>query len=257
MKNQVLKINRIVLLTFVLCALSFTANAQKIKSVKKRKPYRVTGTTNPFKGCERVLAEKSGIVYSLAPGQLKTVARSRQVTVEVKKTGGRAKTIVNVYADGNLRKTIVFENGNYSKTESRILSDVKYKKIKIEIVNQSVGNTFKYTAKIIGKSYYLFPKNVMYKRGVVGGQGSKTITLKKSCTGKTKITIQRTEGKALAAISIYYKPGMPDKKDVVIPGHDGFKRELIINSNKEIRIVIANSSVLDRFGYSITAEAIL
>ena len=250
--------NKLNILVVVFALFTFSVNAQVIKKIKKRVHPISSNTTNSnttFEGCNIVLASKDGVVYSVNPGYLNTVAKANKVTVIIYKSGGRAKTTVNIYAGSQLKKRIIFENGNYKKTEQRVLNNVRGKKIKVEIVNQSVGNTFKYTAKIIGKDASLTPNRTPVK-GVLAGQFEKRITINKSCTGKTKIVITNTSGRAQAAVKITYsKNNRSKQKETIFTGHPKTK-EFIINSDKSINIYMKNMSVLDRFGYKIKAYAI-
>ena len=249
--------NKLNILVAIIAFFTFSVNAQVIKKIKK-KAHPISSNTSSnstFEGCNVTLASKNGVVYSVNPGYLSTVARSNKVTVSIKKTGGRAKTTVNIYAGNQLKKRIIFENGDYKTTKQRVLNNVRGKKIKVEIVNQSVGNTFKYTAKIIGKDTSLTPNRTPVK-GVLAGQFEKRITIKKSCTGKTKIIITRTSGRAQAAIKITYsKNNRSKQKETIFSGFPKTK-EFIINSDKSIHIYMKNMSVLDRFGYKINAYAI-
>ena len=68
----------ILIAVLALCAMPFTTIAQT---------------------CSRTLTSKSGTVYSANPGTLTTTATSDQVTIRIKKTGGRAETQVNVYVN--------------------------------------------------------------------------------------------------------------------------------------------------------------
>ena len=124
-----------ILITVVaLCATSFTTFAQT---------------------CSRELTSKTGTVYSANPGTMTTTATSDQVTIKIRKTGGRAETQVNVYVNNVMQSNpIEYDNGTYipSGWQSRTLNNVNGKQIKVRIVNQSVGNTFKYQAKINGNS---------------------------------------------------------------------------------------------------------
>ena len=92
--------NKLNILVVVFTFFAFSVNAQVIKKVKKRvHPISsVTNSNSTFEGCNVTLASKNGVVYSINPGYLTTVARSNKVTVIIKKTGGRAKTTVNIYA---------------------------------------------------------------------------------------------------------------------------------------------------------------
>jgi len=238
---------------FILLAFfSYTVNAQAIKKVKK---FNSPSSSSSFKGCNTNLVSKQGEVFSVNPGYLTTKATSDQVTVKVKKTGGRAKTTVNIYANNSLKKRIIFENGSYTTPyKQRVLNNVKNKNIKVEIVNQSVGNTFKYNAVISGKR-----KNVMKSgkpvSGTLIGQGFKIANIDKSCTGKTKIIVRRTGGIARGTIRVLEVPSNRQLKSITFERNDK-KKEIIINSNKPLKVELKNVSVGNLLKYKINAFAI-
>lgn len=261
MRTQVSKISKIVLLTIIMFAVSFTTNAQFKKKVKKVKKHNQTSTSSNFKGCDRSLTKKSGEVFSVAPGILTTIATSNKVTISVKKTGGRAETQVNIYVNNVLKhnKKIEFDNGAYTTAyKNRILTGVKGKNIKVEIVNQSVANSFKYTAKITGKVKSLM-KDRKFATGTLVGQGFKNVITKKSCTGKTKIIIRRMGGNARGTIRVFEQKsnGSFTKllKSETFEKNDS-KKEFIINSNKKLKIELKNISVGNMLKYRINAKAI-
>ena len=243
------------ILLVILTLFSFNVNAQKIKKITK-------GFTSPsFEGCRKVLASKSGVVYSLAPGRLKTKVKSGKATVKISKTGGRAKTIVNIYVNNKLKKRITFENGNYKKTEKRVLSlDTNnwFNKVEIEIVNQSVGNTFKYTAEIIAKDRSMIPgKDEL--TGRLWGLAEKTFTIKKPCTGRVKIAIHVTSGRGQALVQIYSYNGNLLATRVLshapAPRNTPDPNEFMIDTNGDMNIHIKNIAATDNVWYKIEAQA--
>ena len=247
--------NKLNILVAVFAFFTFSVNAQVIKKVKKR-VHPISSTTNnsntTFEGCDMTLASKDGVVYSVNPGYLTTVARSNKVTVSIKKTGGRAKTIVNIYAGNQLKKRIIFENGDYKTTKQRVLNNVKNKKIKVEIVNQSVGNTFKYTAKINGKDIRLTPDRKAVT-GNLGGQFEKNVRTRYSCTGKVRVIVKRTGGTARATLLIF--EGTKTLKSVIFERNQNTKN-FILNANSGIKIKLKNISIGNVFKYKINAYAI-
>jgi len=258
MKNQVLKINRIVFLTFVLCALPFSVNAQVLKNVKETRTQRVVGTTNTFEGCETVLSQKSGIVYPLAPAQLKTKSKSNQITIKVKKTGGNAKAIVNIYVNNDLKERMVFNNSNNTILKNKVLNKVKNKRIDIEIVNQDAGKTFQYSASIIGKNTSLTP-NFQVIKGAISGQSDELVSVRSSCTGKARILIKRTSGNAPVAIKISYKKNGKNEFQEEFFERTQNTKVFTIHSNYgsgRIEIYMKNKSNSDDFYYRIEADAI-
>ena len=262
MRTQVKKISKIVLTTIILCAMSFSTNAQ-IKKKKRLGTLTNTSKTTLDYGCNQALVKKSGEVYSVANGILSTRATSNKVKVSVKKTGGRAATQVNIYVDNVLRsdddQRIIFLNGrNTTPFISREISGVKGKMIKVEIVNQSSGSTFKYTAKIIGKTPSLMP-NLKPVSGRLVGQGFKNIFTKRSCSGKIKITIRRTGGKARGSIQIFERGNngnYTNKIEDVTFAKEENEKVFEIDSTRKLKIVLKNVSVGKTIKYKIDAVSI-
>ncbi len=250
MKNNL----KITVFVFLLTLFGFNANAQHKKMKKSFKPK----TNTSFKGCTTNLASKTGEVFSVAPGFLTTKATSDNVTIRVKKTGGRAKTTVNIYVNNVLKKRIIFENGRDFPQKERKLSGVKGKNIKVELVNQSVGNSFRYNAKIIGKRKSVM-KNGKQVTGTLIGQGFKNVITNKSCTGKTKITVRRTGGNARGTIRIYESTGNGHftrlLKSKTFEANQS-KKEFLIPSSKKLKIELKNISVGNTLSYKINALAV-
>jgi len=259
MKKTVLNIQTISLITILLFAVTFNANAQIRKGVSRT----TTSTSNStFKGCPVTLANKTGEVFSVAPGIIQTRATSQRVTVKVKKTGGRAETQVNIYVDGVLRraKKIEFDNGNYTtKYKVRELGNVQGKMIKVEIVNQSVANTFRYKAKIEGFSKSIVKGGGAPITGVVQGQVKKSIKTTGSCTGKTRVIVRRQSGQARGTIRVFEKSGSGWSstaiKSLTFERNEN-KKIFIVNSNKELKIELKNISVGNMLGYKMNALAV-
>lgn len=105
----------------------------------------------------KCLLNTSGKVYSIQQGK-KTSAFSNTTKVEVRveKTGGKAKTEVKicVWTPGvhlgttTVKKTYVFESGNYKRTKTFKVFKAKDKKIIVYIDNKSVTNTFSYKLRV-------------------------------------------------------------------------------------------------------------
>lgn len=105
----------------------------------------------------KCLLNTSGKVYSIQQGK-KTSAFSNTTKVEVRveKTDGKAKTEVKIclwtpgVAMGStvVKKTYVFESGNYKRTKTFKVFKAKDKKIIVYIDNKSVGNTFSYKLRV-------------------------------------------------------------------------------------------------------------
>ncbi len=262
MRNPVTKISKIVLATFIICAMSISTNAQIMKKKKIKHSTTTSNSSNAnFKGCMQALTKKSGEVFSLAPGILTVRATSNAVTVSIKKTGGRAETQVNIYVNNVLRQNqvIEFNNGSYTTPyKSKLIRGVKGKIIKVEIVNQSVANSFRYTAKITGKTKSLV-KELKPATGMLIGQGFKNVYTLNSCSGKTKIIIRRTAGQARATIRIFEKKsnGNYTKQLKSVTFEKGKKIKVFtINSTKKLKVELKNISVANTITYKINAVAI-
>lgn len=258
MKKNTVNIQTISLVIVLLFAVTFEANSQMRKVVS-----RTTTTSNStFKGCSITLGNKTGEVFSVAPGILQARATSESVTVKVRKTGGRAETQVNIYVNGTLKraKKIEFDNGNYTtQYKNRVLNNVKGKMIKVEIVNQSVANTFKYNAKILGFSKSIVKGGAAPIKGVLLGQIKKSIETTGSCTGKTRVIVRRQSGQARGTIRVFEKSGAGWSstaiKSLTFERNEN-KKIFVINSNKRLKIELKNISVGNTFGYKMNALAI-
>lgn len=249
MKNNL----KITVIVFLLSLFTFYANAQQKKIKKSFKPK----SSSSFKGCPVNLVSKKGEVFSVAPKVLTTKATSNNITVRIKKTGGRAKTTVNIYVNNNLEKRIIFQNGVDFPVKEKKLSGVKGKNIKVEIVNQSVGNSFKYKATISGKRKSLMA-NGKPATGTLIGQGFKNVFTTKSCTGKTKIIIRRTGGNARGTIRIYEFTGNGNYtrllKSETFEANQS-KKEFLIPSSKKLKIELKNVSIGKTLKYKMNALA--
>ena len=229
-----------ILITLIaLCAAPFTTSAQT---------------------CSTTLTSKSGTVYSANPANITTTATSNQVTIKVRKTGGRAETQVNVYVNNVMQSNpIEYDNGTYipSGWQTRTLNNVNGKQIKVKIVNQSVANTFKYEAKIDGKSSNITTTGDKVT-GRLMGQTNKTIYTKASCTGKARIIVRRTDGKARGNIRVWQKVGnswslMNNHTYTFEKNQD--KKIFVVNSNKRLKVELRNVSVGNTISYVMNALA--
>ncbi len=248
--------NKLNIIVVVIAFFTFSTQAQLVKKMKKT---GVKTTNTSFKGCDANLVSKTGVVYSVNPGYLNAKATSDQVTIMIKKTGGRAQTTANIYVNNSLKKRIEFKNGSYTTGyKSRVLNGVKGKNIKVEIVNQSVGNTFSYTGKILGKRKSVMPNSTPVN-GTLIGQGFRIVETIPSCTGKTKIIIRRKGGTARGTVRILERGsnGQYNKvlKSVTFEKNEK-KKEFTINSNKKLKIELKNISIGNMFKYKINAYAV-
>jgi PKD repeat protein len=150
--------------------------------------------------CTKTFVNRSGTVYAAGPAIETLKAKANALTIKVAKQDGKAQTIVNIYVNGQRKKYLTFNNGKYTATKTATITGVMNKTVKIEIVNQSVGNKFKYNLKVTGET----PANLGSANGTLVGQTKKTLMFDRVCTSKNKmkITVRRTSGQARATIII-------------------------------------------------------
>jgi|GEM_PF-6676279 len=234
MKNYINNTAKMVLLAIAIVAFGFNSAAQS---------------------CSSTLKSRSGTVMAAGPAKIEFRATSNSVKVEINKTGGKAKTTVNIYANGSFKGRIIFENGRDTPKKSKTIPGVNGKNIKVEIVNQSVGNKFKYSMKATGSTSNLSKSGKVTGRLV--GQTKKTIYTNASCTNKTKVIIKRTSGNARGTVRVWKKNG----SSWVEYSSDTFERsqpnnEMVINVNtsRELKIELKNISVGNTFSYSMDAK---
>ncbi|MCI4667535.1 MAG: hypothetical protein MRZ79_05185 [Bacteroidia bacterium] len=150
--------------------------------------------------CTKNIKSRTGTVYAAGPAKTTFKATGNTVTVKVNKTGGRAETRVNVYANNQLKKTYQFPNGNYSREKVLAVNGVKNKTIRVDIINQSVGNKFEYRLNCFSAA----PASLGSVSGLLAGQGKKTQTFDRVCSSKKriKITVTRQGGQAKGIITV-------------------------------------------------------
>jgi len=219
-----------------------------------------TFQTQAQSSCARVLKSKTGKVYSANPGVLSAVATSDQVTIRIKKTAGKAETQVNVLVNGQQKPNpIEYDNGKYipSGWQTRTYSGVQGKTIKVQIVNQSVANTFSYSAKIEGMSGNITTTGGPVT-GTLYGQTNKTIYTNASCTGKARIIVRRTSGKARGNIRVWEKVGsswnLKNGAGEMLEQNES-KDIFVVNSSRPLKIELRNVSVGNKVGYKMNAVA--
>lgn len=261
MKKQFLNIQTISLITLLLFAFSFDASSQKRRAASTTTIPSSSSSSSSFKGCSTTLANKTGEVYSVAPGILQARATSASVTVKLKKTGGRAETQVNIYVDGVLKREqkMEFDNGRFTtQYKLRNLENVQGKMIKVEIVNQSTANTFKYNAKIVGFSKSLVKGGGGPITGVLQGQIKKSLKTNRSCTGKTRVIVRRQSGRARATIRVFERTasGWSSAIKSVTFERNETKKIFVVNSTRSLKIELKNISVGNMLGYKMNALAI-
>ncbi len=116
--------------------------------------YKITLTRTGGSSCDYTsLGSKNGTVVGNTKGTFKSSKKAckNNATVKVKKTGGKARTTVLVYAAntkngaGTLKDSYEFPNGNSKSTKTFNISGVNGKFIRVELKNRSATNRFKYT----------------------------------------------------------------------------------------------------------------
>ena len=149
---------------------------------------------------------KKGSVYSLAPGIFeKFEAHYNRVDISVLKTGGRARTQVNIYLNNVYQGHLTFENGDYNRIETYSLNNAKGKTVKVEIVNQSATNRFDYKLRLYHSQKRFIDKltaTLMPGKYMTNIDYRDHVLL--SCTKKYKLTIKRKQGNAKFRIMVYY-----------------------------------------------------
>ena len=229
---------------FVAIFISSFAFGQRIRAVKKGGIHAASMSTA---ACPVRINGKKGKVYSVAPGIFKTLSRYEDVNVRLKKTGGKARAQVNIYVNGHLTKKIKFDNGDYTTDyKTRKLTNVKGKNIKVEIVNQSVGNTFSYDLKLEGMRNALISRPTSISGLLFNGRNNPINTRSAgSCTGKAKIVFHRSNGFANVTINVYEKQGRTYSSSPIrvmqINGNESDKT-FTVNSSKPLKIVTKNVS---------------
>ena len=213
------------------------------------------GFSTTAQTCSTTIKSKNGTVLSANPAKIQFTATSNSVRIEVDKTAGKAKTTVNIYADGTFKDRMIFENGRDTPKMHKNISGVNGKTIRVDIVNQSVANKFTYKMKATGSSSNLAKGGK--KTGHLLGNQKKTLETRSSCTNKTKVIIKRTAGKARATVRVWKKVG----NSWVEHSSNTFERSqpkntmtLNLNGNHNFKVELKNISVGNTFSYSMDAK---
>lgn len=200
--------------------------------------------------CKKTLTSRTGTVMAAGPAKQSFKATGSSVTVKVQKTGGRAQTIVNIYVNNVRKKFIPFTNGNYTKTKSVVVPTSPNQNVRVEIVNQSVGNKFQYKLTCTGPA----PASLGSVSGNLVGQAKKTQTFDRVCTSKNKIniTIRRTSGQARGTVIVKKNGRQVDSK---VLNNNQSRMNLSYNNAKGARytVELKNVSVGNRLGYRMSA----
>ncbi len=203
-----------------------------------------------FAQCTKTLVNRSGTVYSAGPAKESFRSKSETLTIKVAKQDGRAETIANIYVDNVRKKFLKFTNGKYTKTKTAVLQNTKGKNVRIEIINQSVSNKFKYRLTVKGDA----GNNLGMASGRLVGQTKKTQQFDRVCTSyrKIRISINRKGGTARGTVSVK-KNGrqidskvMGNRQDKLVLSYGGA-------SNAVYTVELKNVSVGNTLSYSMTA----
>ena len=182
------------------------------------------------------------------PAKTEYTPKMNEIDVHISKTGGKAQTIVNIYVNNALKRSVSFNNGNYTRTNKVSLNNVKNKKVRVDIVNQSTANKFKYSLKFKGEIVELGSGS-----GNLAGQSKKTFQLECGCKSQTKITVRRTGGNARA--NVFVRLGSTTVKTVVIDKNQSSKTITLNNANgKCYKVEVKNVSVGNWFKFNMTAK---
>tara|TARA_R100000935_G_C2842059_1_gene171987 strand:+ start:31118 stop:31834 length:717 start_codon:yes stop_codon:yes gene_type:complete len=235
MKNYINNTTKMLLLAIAIVAFGFSSAAQT---------------------CTSTIKSRSGTVMAGGPAKIEFRATANSVKIEVNKTDGKAKTTVNIYANGTFKDRIIFENGRDTPKKSKTISGVDGKNIRVDIVNQSVANKFKYSFKAIASSQSI-TTNGGKLRGTLMGQQNKTLYTSGSCTSKTQILIWREGGRAAANVRVYEKIGNQWRR---LSQYDKLfaktarDNHFTVNTNRELKVELRNVSIGNTLKYSMDAR---
>ncbi|MEL6484855.1 MAG: hypothetical protein AAFP96_08425 [Bacteroidota bacterium] len=207
----------------------------------------LSGFSTSLFACTKTFVNRNGTVYAGGPAKSTFTSTANSITVRVSKTDGKAQTIVNIYVNNVRKGFIEFNNGNYTKTKTKTISGTKGKSVRVEIVNQSVANKFKYTMKVTGTSDDLGSQTAN-----LVGQTQKSVTFTKPCKNTIRITIRRTSGKARANVFIY-RDGRKIFDEVLDKNETTITRTYTGAKAKSYKAVVKNVSVGNTIGVKISA----
>ncbi len=199
---------------------------------------------------------KSGTVYSVNPGRSTFTSSSEEIEILIRKTDGRAETQVNVYVDNVLRTIIEFDNGRYTLEQTRTISDVLNREVMIEIVNQSVANTFSYFLRCFGEETIICPNLLENRNGIVYAGGPRRFRLTPKCQN-LELVVSKTGGKAETQVSIYVDGIFQNDQTIEFDNGKYTATESVVLqdvSNKHIVVEIINQSFTNTFRYNFRAN---
>ncbi len=205
---------------------------------------------------DKVLKTRTGTVYAAGPAKETVASSYDKITVTVAKTGGKAQTIANIYVNNVRKGYIEFTNGKYSKTKSKTITGCAGKSVRVEIVNQSVGNTFKYklTIKGIGNPVSICKKFTKNRTGTVYAAGPAKETVS-SEADKVTVTVAKTGGKAQTIANIYVNGVRKGYIEFTNGKYTKTKSKTITGTKgKTVKVEIVNQSVGNKFKYKLTMK---
>ena len=163
-----------------------------------------TANADCISGCITVLAEKdNGRLFAgkrtFPLGQL----QNDQLEIRIEKTGGRAATTFKVYSidsNGNESTEVItnFVSGNNSDTKTFTLTGLQYKRVYIELKNNSATKRFDYKLRAWSTV------NFDVTSWAIQSQGEKEVELK-PCAQTVKVRRSSTRRDATGTYVIYQK----------------------------------------------------
>ncbi|MCB0629324.1 MAG: hypothetical protein R2824_04110 [Saprospiraceae bacterium] len=226
---------------FLLLSISFNSlplNAHSLQMTMSTSDIYADGFLDrcPAAPAETMYINKTGTVNSVKRDVTTFRSTTDWVTINLSKTGGKAHTIVQIYANNLLVQTLEFENGTKLTAKSYTITQARSKNIKIEMINKSVGNTFQYSLKCTGENTCRQNETA----GTVEGGQSKNYDYSPQCNS-TRIRITRTGGRAAGKAEIWNRGQLVKTLDFprgVVPDTKWHTLQHVENSL--IRIVIRN-----------------
>ncbi len=248
------------LFSFILIFSTIICTAQ-VKKVSSKTSVKKTTASNASvrSNCPIYLDDRTGTVYAAGPANMYVTPATNEIDVTINKTDGKARTTVNIYANNAFKDRIIFENGRDTPSKSKTITGVANKQVRVEIVNGSVANTFKYRATIAGEHFSLMPDRERAEGKLSVGQTKRTITTTQgSCTGKTRVVVNRTSGNARGTIRIWEQRGntWSQIKSVTMENSTADSKKIFdLNTGRKLKIEVKNISVGNQLGYTINAIA--
>ncbi|WP_087940969.1 hypothetical protein [Algoriphagus faecimaris] len=213
--------------------------------------------------CYAEMLSETGTVLSAKKGQVSVRSSADQAVVKIAKTGGRAKTDVRVYVDGQLRPSdLNFANGNYTTDYRNLtLNNVQGKNIMVQVDNKSVGHTFSYAVKIEGETRSLIRPAGLQEDKVLVNQ-KKTYYTRATCGNRVRILMRETKS-ARSYGKIEISEQQANGSWTLLENYTaiGDKKIFIVDSDRPLKIEISyggpwNIPGVAAYHYSINALSI-